>query len=366
MVLHGERISQPTYAVLRTLPEGSSGEVRVVWHDVFKREMVQKTINTLGLEDSLAHQEPQLLDRIDHDRIVRIREAQPDPDVSHAVTLVMEYLPEGSVGKALEAAERFGIRDAIRVATDILDALDHIHVVHGYLHRDVKPGNVLLEKAGSRGMLTDLGSAAQLSIDSTCDANGGTLLYRAPEYRFGRLDVRSDVYGVGVMLLEMLGGPLPYAMDPQVAERRIAQGHRAFPARLVAFPPHVPPGIARAVRALVARDATRRPSTAGEAATRLRAVKTLDWVHLEGDGPDGAWQGDALPQRLGGAIRSYRVTSRVLAGGANRGARRVDLYYRTAEGMAWRRLATPVTIAAGDVDGMRSVFAEAHSRAFQR
>jgi serine/threonine protein kinase len=364
VALHGERIGLPTYAILRTLPEGSSGEVRVVYHDVFQREMVQKTISTLGLEDSVAHQEPQLLDRIDHPRIVRIREAQHDPDLSDAVTLVMEYLPEGSIGKAMEAGTRFGVRQALRIAADVLDALDHLHVTVGFLHRDVKPGNALLADGGTRGLLTDLGSAAPFDATGSCAAQGGTLLYRPPEFARGSLDARGDVYAVGVMLLEMLNGPLPYdEIDPQAAERSLALGRRAFPERLVVFPPHVPATVSRTIRGLLARDPSRWPRSAAVAAQQIRDCKAIDWTHDEGQDLEGEWVGAGLPGRRG-QVRRYRVISRVIARGPSRGSRRVELFYRDRTGASWRRLVPPVT--SSEPDAVREVFAVAHNSAFQR
>jgi serine/threonine protein kinase len=368
-LLHGEKKAQPTYSFLRSLP-GGSGEVSVVWHDVFKREMVQKTINVLGVEDAVAYREPQLLDRIDHPRIVRIREAQHDPDIDGAVTLVSEYLPEGSVHDALTAGTRFGVRQALTAAADLADALDHLHHLRldghaGFLHRDVKPGNVLLDANGSRGLLTDLGSAAPLDPDGTCAAHAGTLLYRPPEYAVGTLTVRSDLYGVGMVLLEMLSGAFPYALlDPLKMEKAAAAGRRTFPDRLVVFGPSVNDKVRRAIRCLIAADPSRRPASASEAAGMLRAAKTIGWCHDDGDGLDGEWTGVGVADRRGHA-HEYRVQSRVLRAGASAGKRKVLVFYRDAGG-GWRRVVADRLVDADDDTGVRDAFADAHSHAFQR
>ncbi|MDP9434224.1 MAG: hypothetical protein M3P93_03120 [Actinomycetota bacterium] len=107
-MLAGEKRTEPTYRVVRQLDEGATGVVHLVWHNVFGREMVQKTADTVCVPDSVAFQEPQLLDRIDHERVVRVREAQPDPQYPHAVTMVMDYYPEGSASAGSPRADGSG------------------------------------------------------------------------------------------------------------------------------------------------------------------------------------------------------------------------------------------------------------------
>ncbi len=238
--------------------------------------------------------------------------------------------------------------------------------MHGYLHRDVKTSNVLLRDGGTAAVLTDLGSAARLGEDGSCGAAGGTLLYRAPEYASGRLTVRSDLYGAGVLLLELLGAALPTGPDSaERMERSLAAGRRAFPDRLVVFGPHVPDRVRTLVRGLIAVDPMRRPERASDAAGLLRDVRTLDGVRVDGSGLDGEWSGAGLPDRRGSA-REYRVTSRVLAGGPDCGGRKASVSYRPASGGQWRRLARDVVLGADDEPGLRAVFAVGHSHAFQR
>nr|WP_238324035.1 protein kinase [Salinispora pacifica] len=147
------------------MPGGAVGEVRLVWHEPLQRMLVQKTIDLLGLEDAVAYREPRLLDRVEHDHVVKIRDAQPDRDIQHGLTLVMDYLAGGSVHSALQGGHRFGVRRALILVGHILDALDHLHAKHGFLHRDVKPGNVLLDESRETAYLGDLGSAAPLSVE---------------------------------------------------------------------------------------------------------------------------------------------------------------------------------------------------------
>ncbi|WP_435152624.1 serine/threonine-protein kinase [Micromonospora aurantiaca (nom. illeg.)] len=367
-MLHGDRLDQPSYSFLRTLPGGVVGEVRLVWHEPLQRMLVQKTIDLLGLEDAVAYQEPRLLDRVQHDHVVRIRDAQPDPDVNHGLTLVMDYLPGGSVHSALENGHRFGVRRALLLAGQVLDALDHLHVGHKFLHRDVKPGNVLLDGDRKWAYLGDLGSAAPLSDrDRTCRAHGGTLLYRPPEYVSGVLDARSDVYSLGVTLLEMLRGPFPYEqMDPLQMEESLGRGRRAFPDRLAELPPHVNPQVRRAVRSLTAQNPSSRPASAFDALRRLQECRTIDWRPCgPRNGGFNEWEGAGLPGRDGRA-RSYRVESVPLSAGRNRGQVRVNVLYRNRAGVSWRRLAPETVASPDDRDALDRAFSTADSDAFQR
>ncbi|MGH9197737.1 MAG: serine/threonine-protein kinase, partial [Acidimicrobiia bacterium] len=97
-MLLGECLDRPTYRILHTIGEGAQGVCRRGVHEVFNKDVVQKTVSTFGAPDSAVRvNEPAILKEIKHDRIVEIWEAQwdPDPDLAkvHAVTFVMPYYP---------------------------------------------------------------------------------------------------------------------------------------------------------------------------------------------------------------------------------------------------------------------------------
>lgn len=190
MVLVGEHLERPTYRILNTIGEGRQGVCVLAEHNVFGDLVVQKTVGTLGQVDSAIRttSEPEILHRIVHDRIVRVMEAQWDPDPAwqglNAVTFVMPYYPAGSVYDALMEGERFRVSDAIRVACDVLSALACMHDGHLLVHRDVKPANVLLDPGRGRAVLSDLGSAGYVNpATGGVSSTGVTPLYQAPESR---------------------------------------------------------------------------------------------------------------------------------------------------------------------------------------
>src|SRR4051812_29649075 len=145
MALRGELLSRPTYEALKTLQGGAINlAIGVYRHKVLDKDVVQKTIDMAGRQDAAAYKEPRLLDSIRHDHVVPVFEAQYDPETPDAITFVMPYYGGGSVQNLLLDDYRFSIDQARTIAIEILDALDYVHGTLGYVHRDVKPGNVLL------------------------------------------------------------------------------------------------------------------------------------------------------------------------------------------------------------------------------
>lgn len=123
--------------------------------------------------------------------------------------LVYAYVPGSDLGTVLEGGP-LPVTRAAKVAADVLRALEHAHL-HGVIHCDVKPGNVLLK--GERALLTDFGFAKDRALTAiTGDQEMlGTPNYMAPEQFAGiRTEHRSDLYGVGAMLYHCLAGEPPY------------------------------------------------------------------------------------------------------------------------------------------------------------
>jgi eukaryotic-like serine/threonine-protein kinase len=146
--------------------------------------------------------------------VVQIYELDVADD--HAFIL-MEFFPTGD----LRARMRRGIvpLDAVRILRQMAAALAAIHAA-GVLHRDLKPGNVMLRADGSIALI-DFGLAKQLTLDAEITATGeifGTPYYMSPEQGHGRdVDARSDVYSLGVIFYEMLTGKKPFLAPSPMA-----------------------------------------------------------------------------------------------------------------------------------------------------
>jgi tRNA A-37 threonylcarbamoyl transferase component Bud32 len=152
-------------------------------------------------------QEYDIIRRIDHPNVVRIYALGVADD--HAF-LQMEYFPAGDLRARLRRG--FDTARAPRLLRQMAEALQAIHSA-GVLHRDLKPGNVMLREDGSLALI-DFGLAKQLALEAEITGSGeifGTPYYMSPEQGHGRAtDARSDLYSVGIMFYEMLTGRKPY------------------------------------------------------------------------------------------------------------------------------------------------------------
>jgi eukaryotic-like serine/threonine-protein kinase len=297
--LHEEYLDSPSYTFLRTVGAGANGKSRLWMNEVLGIKVVSKTIDTFGLAGGIAKSEPRFLASLRHDQLVRIWEAQFATDLDptlKAVTFTTTFHEGRSVATALEQGHQFSVADAVRIAADVLDALAYMHEDHRLLHRDVKPGNVMLDGDRRRGFLGDLGSAAELDESGTTPASGCTLAYRPPEYRHGTMTVQADLYGVGLLLLEMLNDPVPWdQQEGDVMEARLDAGRRALINRHYDPAPWVPPKVARMVRKLSAPDPAERPTSAAEALRDLGNATCVDWRRTDGNGLVGTWEGTYPP-----------------------------------------------------------------------
>lgn len=366
--LHGEHLTKPTYAVLRSLSDvGASIEVKLYDHKVLGKKVVQKTIDMVGLEDAIAYKEPRLLDTIRHPHVVPVFEAQFDPVYPNAITFVMPYYPGGSIDAALLRDYRFSIHDARALACHVLDALAHLHASFHYIHRDVKPGNVLLSEQRDEAFLSDFGSAAEIESDGMVAAADMTLLYKPPEAgtSAGRVGVTADIYSMGMTAFEMLNGRFPYEdLDAAQVEGRLARGLRAMPDRLFTYAPHVPAGIRRAVNKALRREPDGRYPRAHDFIRALERVRCIDWRQADGDGLEGVWYGTWPPQLRPDRRRTYRVTSRLLRGGRQR---RLEAVQRLPEaGAGWRRFGVAdATTDPSDRAAIERFFAAVEEKAAQ-
>lgn len=367
MVLLGEKLERPTYTILHTIQEGNSAECHEAIHDLYDRRVVQKTISLLGLTDSAVRSEPALLNRLRHDHLVTVWEAQWDPDPARSsaklVTFVMPYYEGKTVHRALSEGHRFSIGEAIQIACGTLDALHYLHVEKGLLHRDVKPSNIMLDETRTYPYLGDLGSAAYIEGTGDADAQAGTPLYRPPEAHLGRVDVRGDIYGVGMVLLEMLNGPLPYAdIVSSDLYKRLDAGKPPVQARLLRPGPHVPDALSQLVRKMIDPDPNRRPSSASDALAALEDIKHMDWrASANGE----SWEG-RFPPSAGTRARVFRIVKQMISSGRYAGQIKLTAAWRRSDTLDWRGLASLTRrVAPDDPTALRAFFRTVESAAAQ-
>jgi serine/threonine protein kinase len=209
-------------------------------------------------------QEYEIIRNVQHPNVVEIFELGVADD--HAF-IAMEFFPAGD----LRSRMRRGIKppEALGILRQMAASLDAIHSA-GILHRDLKPGNVMLRVDGTIALI-DFGLAKQLSLEAEITATGeifGTPYYMSPEQGHGRdVDARSDVYSLGVIFFEMLTGKKPFLAPTPMA---VIYKHSHSPI------PQLPPELG-AWQGLLERMLGKEPADRFQSAAELvRAIDGLE------------------------------------------------------------------------------------------
>lgn len=258
------------YELLELLGSGGMGRVWRAHDTRLKRTVAIKTLNAAGAKaNKHLLEEAQAQARVEHPGVCRIYEVGWDEDGEPFIVMqLVEGRTLGELAPGLSYEQR---------ATALAHVAEAVHAAHrlGVIHRDLKPGNVLLEPTGDgafKAFVTDFGLArdATASLESRTGSVVGTPQYMAPEQARGetaRIDRRSDVYGLGATLYEALGGRMPFEGNAFEVLNQVLQSD---PTPLRKLQPSVPRDLAVIVGKCMEKDPERRYDSARALAEDLQ------------------------------------------------------------------------------------------------
>ena len=261
------------FDVLEVVGRGGMGVVLKARDRTLDRVVAMKVILPTGADEksftTLFLEEARAVAAIQHDHIVAVHHAGTDKGLPY---LVMPFCAGGTLAGWLSREGKLAPKDAARVALQLARALAATHEC-GILHRDLKPSNVLLEDEIQRVRLADFSLAQPLA--SAGDKIGrrrrtvaGTPHYMSPEQARGEvIDARSDLFGLGAVLYQMVTGRAPYPGDSSEEVLSAAVRCELRPVRDAA--PKVPSALAAIIDRLLKKRPEDRFATAREVATEL-------------------------------------------------------------------------------------------------
>jgi eukaryotic-like serine/threonine-protein kinase len=208
-------------------------------------------------------------------------------EIDHRPYMAMELVEGAPLSDILEKTPVMPIRDTVFIGLQLARALDYAHA-KGIVHRDIKPGNIMLMPADNSIKVTDFGIAHMDSGDDERTVVGsvmGTPQYMSPEQTRGdKVDGRSDLFSAGIVMYQMLAGRRPFRGDSLVAVATQIATAEAAP--LNQARPDVPPSLRRVVDRCLAKQPAQRYQSGKELADALvKELVALDEAAREKDKP---------------------------------------------------------------------------------
>jgi serine/threonine protein kinase len=297
----------PGYTLGTELGRGGMGTVWSAVEDATGAVVAIKIFSTTGDAATLLA-EAHRASAVDHPGVVRVRDHGGADDLAW---IVMDQVPGRDLRRYVVEAGPLPPAEAARVVAEAADALEAVHAA-GLVHRDVKPGNVLLDETGGAlsARLADFGIAAPvpppgLTEDSVWARTGepsaaaGTFAYMAPEqWRGEPVTARSDIYGLGGVLYTALTGEPPYPDEslPELAYNLAVSP----PPRARDRAPELPRAYDDVIAAALAKDPRDRLGSAADLAEALRAIT--------------AGRAPVLPRRSAPGRRLLSIAALILTG----------------------------------------------------
>ena len=277
------------YRLQARIGRGGMGTVYRAHQISLEREVALKILTaSLGANPEFVARfmkEARAAARLNHPNVVQVHDAGFEGNAHY---IAMEYLPGGALEDAILKRGPIPFREAVAMACDALKALAFAQA-HGIVHRDIKPGNLLLTDSGAV-KVCDLGIALDLrQPDASREgATAGSPAYMAPEQARGEtLDHRADLYALGATLYHAIAGAPPFdgATIKEILNKKVSQEAPPLAERA----PAVPRRLSLAVARLLARNPAERFASAEEAEAALNAALDVPSLAASPRGSGGQW-----------------------------------------------------------------------------
>ena len=263
------------YRLSRELGGGGMAKVYVADDPALGRRVVVKVLApdlAAGVDIDRFKREIQVAGSLHHPRIVPVLSAGQSGD--ELLYYTMPFIEGESLRALIDRERQLSLDQALAITRDVADALEYAHA-QNIVHRDIKPGNILIERESGRAVVTDFGiaraieRAADISTVTSTGFTLGTPTYMSPEQAGAEkeIDGRSDIYSLGCVLYEMLAGTPPFVAP--TARALIARHMTEPPPSILVVRPELPADTQRLLEHMLAKTRAARLS---DAAALSRAI----------------------------------------------------------------------------------------------
>ncbi len=268
-----DRVIAERYKVIEPIGSGGSSQVYLAHDLTLGRQIAIKVLDErAAAQDDLRRlftREARALAQVSHPNVVAVYDVG---EVDRRPFIAMEHVNGVSLKQRIERIGAFTLSDTLRLATEIAQGLEFAHS-QGIVHADLKPSNILLDRV-DRPKICDFGIARIPQEDAETPQLFATALYVSPERALGkRATVASDIYGLGLIVYEMLVGKPPFTSASAAVLLRDHVVRQPVP------PSHLRPSLPKEIDSIVlkalAKDPALRWRRASEMAAALREVQEL-------------------------------------------------------------------------------------------